>query len=109
MAMALRRPFTMRWTPYHDECLGILTNSPDALPSDKWFCHLIRLQHIAEDVATEFSMDDPISKLSITESRVQYQIKTFERHLAEWYQNAMLDMTDIGKHTQGRQKGRLTR
>lgn len=91
-AMALRRPLLVRWSAYMDESLEILANAPDALPSDKWLAHAVRSQHIAEEVGYQFSMDDPPSDVSITEPKVQYQIKKFEKQLEEWRRNSTKDM-----------------
>ena len=91
-AMALRRPLLVRWSPYMDESLEVLAKAPDALPSDKWLAHVVRSQHIAEEVGYQFSMDDPPSDVSITQSKVQYQMKTFEKQLDEWRQNSTEDM-----------------
>ena len=83
-AMSLRRPLLIRWTGYMDDSLELLENSQDALASDKWLTCLVRSQHIAEDVGFQFSMDDPTVEISITEPKTQYQLKAFERQLAEW-------------------------
>ncbi len=91
-AMALRRPLLVRWSAYMDESLEVLANAPDALPSDKWLAHAVRCQHIAEEVGYQFSMDDPPSDVSITEPKVQYQIKMFEKQLEEWRRNSTKDM-----------------
>ena len=90
--MSLRRPLLIRWGPYSDECMEVLANAPDALPSDKWLCHLVRAQHIAEDVGFQFSMDDPASQLSLTDPKTQYQLKAFERQLKEWRESSTSDM-----------------
>ena len=82
--MSLRRPLLVRWSAYNDECLDILATAADALPSDKWLCHLVRAQHIAEDVGFQFSMDDPVSTIFLTEQKTQYDLKAFESRLAEW-------------------------
>lgn len=91
-AMSLRRPLLLRWSAYNDECLELLGSAPDALPSDKWLCHLIRIQHIAEDVGFQFSMDDPASVISLTDTKTQYHLKAFERQLGEWRQHATMDI-----------------
>ena len=100
-AMSLRRPLLIRWGPYADECLEILSTSPDALPSDKWLCHLVRAQHIAEDIGFQFSMDDPVSQLFLTDSKTQYHLKAFERQLNEWRQSTPKELRDkpIMRHT----------
>lgn len=91
-AMSLRRPLLVRWSAYMEESLEVLAKAPDALPSDKWLAHIVRSQHIAEEVGYQFSMDDPPSDVSITEPKVQYQMKTFERQLDEWRRSSTKDM-----------------
>ena len=66
------------------ECVDVLENSPDAAPSDKSLCQWVRSQHIAEEVGTQFSMDDPAATVSISDSKVQYALKGFERDLQKW-------------------------
>jgi Fungal Zn(2)-Cys(6) binuclear cluster domain len=91
-AMSLRRPLLVRWSPYMEESLEVLDKAPDALPSDKWLAHIVRAQHIAEEVGYQFSMDDPPSDVAITQPKVQYQIKTFEKQLDEWRRSSAKDM-----------------
>ena len=90
--MSLRRPLLIRWSPYAEECIEILSTSPDAAPTDRWLCLLVHGQHITEDIGFEFSMDDPASQLSLTDHKTQYHLKAFERHLAEWEGSATPDM-----------------
>ena len=99
--MSLRRPLLIRWSPYADECLDILSSSPDALPSDKWLCNLVRAQHIAEDIGAQFSMDDPASQISLTDSKTQYSLKAFERQLSDWRDSSPQELRErpLMKHT----------
>ena len=83
-SMGLRRPNLIRWTAFMDDCVEFLENSPEALSSDKVFCQWVRSQHIAEEIGTQFSMDDPTAKVSIADSKVQYALKGFERDLEKW-------------------------
>lgn len=101
--MSLRRPLLIRWSPYADECVEILTSSPDSLPSDRYLCHLVRGQHITEDIGLKFSMDDPASQVSLTDSETQFHLKTFEHQLAEWRDTAGIEMLKkpIVQHTLG--------
>lgn len=89
--MSLRRQVLVRWAPYMDESIDILESSAEALPTDKWLCHLVRAQHIAEDVGFEFSMDDPTCTVSLADSKTQYHLKAFERHLDDWRQRGKKD------------------
>lgn len=91
-AMSLRRPLLVRWSAYMEESLEVLARAPDALPSDRWLAHVVRAQHIAEEVGYQFSMDDPPSDVSITQPKVQYQLKAFEKQLDEWRRSSTKDM-----------------
>ncbi len=66
------------------DCVEYLENSPEAAPSDRSLCHWVRSQHIAEEIGTQFSMDDPTASVSITDSKVQYALKGFENDLEKW-------------------------
>jgi hypothetical protein len=102
-SMSLRRPLLIRWSPYADECVETLMSAPDSLPSDKYLCHLVRGQHITEDVGLQFSMDDPASQVSLTDSNTQFYLKAFERQLADWHDSATKEMLTkpIVQHTKG--------
>ena len=83
-SMGLRRPNLIRWTPFMADCIDVLETSPEAAPSDKALCQWVRSQHIAEEIGTQFSMDDPVASVSIADAKVQYALKGFERDLEVW-------------------------
>lgn len=83
-SMGLRRPNLIRWTSFMDNCLEFFDTSPDAAPSDKLLCEWVRIQHIAEEVGTQFAMDDPTATVNIADSTVQHALKGFERDLDKW-------------------------
>ncbi len=83
-SMGLRRPNLLRWSPFMSDCVKILETSPDAAPTDKIICQWVRSQHIAEEIGTQFSMDDPVASVSIADNRVQLSLKGFERDLEKW-------------------------
>jgi hypothetical protein len=83
-SMALRRPLLCRWHPYMDECIEILQTSPEAEASDRNLIHWAKLTRIAEEIAFQFSMDDPSSNLTLNDPKVQYALKGFEKQLDEW-------------------------
>lgn len=82
--MALRRPLLVRWGPYMDECMEIMESSPDALPSDRYLVYWAKLSHIAEDVGTQFAMDDAVCTTSLVDPQIQFAMKGFEKRLDEW-------------------------
>jgi hypothetical protein len=84
VSMALRRTLLVRWHPYMEESLEILRSSPDAVPSDHLLICWAKLCHIAEDVGFQFSMDDPGINVSLSEPKVQYALKGFEKQLDQW-------------------------
>ncbi|KAK5658847.1 hypothetical protein OQA88_1659 [Cercophora sp. LCS_1] len=87
-SMALHRPNLVRWTPFLAECVDVLESSPDAAPTDRYFCHLIWTHKLAEEVGVLLSMDDPTSAPNISDSRTQYALRGFEREL-ERYSSAI--------------------
>ncbi len=84
VAMALHRPNLIRWQSFMTECMDILESSPEAAPSDKYLCHLVWTHRLAEEVGIQFSMDDPSIFVNITEQKVQYALRGFERDLAKY-------------------------
>lgn len=55
----------------------MLSSSPDALPSDQYLAHLIKLDHIAEDTATLLRMEEPSHNRSLTNMTVSYDFITY--------------------------------
>lgn len=88
----LRLPSFIKFSSRIEECLEILSTSPHALPSDKWLCVLVRLFHIAEEVAIIFNMDDPGAELNFTEPRTQHQLKYFQRQLRLWEKSVDIEV-----------------
>ncbi|KUJ22749.1 uncharacterized protein LY89DRAFT_637013 [Mollisia scopiformis] len=86
-SMGLRRPNLIRWTSFIGDCVEVLETSPEAAPTDKILCQWVRSQHIAEEIGTRFSMDDPGASVSITDQNVQYALKGFELDLEKWSKN----------------------
>ncbi|KAK4132343.1 hypothetical protein BT67DRAFT_457454 [Trichocladium antarcticum] len=122
-AMALHRPNLIRWTSFIAESIDILESSPDAAPTDKFLCQLVWTHKLAEEVGTQFSMDDPASTPNIADARTQYALKGFEREL-ERYRTAIppelqqpslkmsfhvlsLFMHEIVTHSDGADDGKL--
>lgn len=85
-SMGLRRPNLIRWSPFMADCIEFFEALPaaESTASDKVLCQWVRSQHIAEEVGTSFSMDDPMAIVNIADSKVQYSLKGFERDLEKW-------------------------
>ncbi|KAL4994714.1 hypothetical protein BDV10DRAFT_176209 [Aspergillus recurvatus] len=84
---ALRRPSIVRWLPYTDECVEILENSPDALPTDKKMVHWARLGRIIEEISSRFFSDD-LGSLSFSDPKSLFTMKAFEKQLDQWGREA---------------------
>lgn len=80
-AMALHRPFLLRWTSFMAECMDILESSPEAAPTDKYFCHLVWTHRLAEEIGFQFCMDDPSVSVNLSDHMTQHRIRGFEREL----------------------------
>lgn len=83
-SMALHRPNLVRWSPFMTECVSILESSPDAAPTDKYFCHLVWTHRLAEEVGIQFSLEDPSSTVNVTDMRTQYALRGLERDLEKY-------------------------
>ncbi|KAG9245992.1 hypothetical protein BJ878DRAFT_499019 [Calycina marina] len=83
-AMGLRRLNLIRWSTFMADCVNVLENSPEAAHSDKTLCQWVRSQKITEEVGTQFSMDDPSANVSVTDPKMQYFMKAFEKDLDNW-------------------------
>lgn len=75
-----------------DKCLEVLRSSPEATSKDEILCHYAELAHIWEDVSTQFAMDDPSAAISISDSKVLHQIKSFDNRLEEWRVSMPVDV-----------------
>ena len=73
-----------------DESLEILSSAPDVLPSDKWLCHIVRAQHIAEEVHRRFSMDDPMATIPVADWSIQ--LRGFDAQIQKWREGITADM-----------------
>ncbi|POR36386.1 Transcriptional regulator WAR1 [Tolypocladium paradoxum] len=83
-SMSLHRPNLIRWTPFMTECLELLESSPDAAPTDKYFCHLVWTNRMGEEIGVQFSMDDPSATVNILDARTQYALRALERDLEKY-------------------------
>lgn len=83
-SMALHRPNLIRWNSFMTECVDVLESSPEAAPTDKYFCHLVWTHKLAEDVGIQFAMDDPSATINIADARTQYALRGFERDLEKY-------------------------
>ncbi|KZF22451.1 hypothetical protein L228DRAFT_248144 [Xylona heveae TC161] len=84
VAMALRRPNLIRWTWYMQECIEVLESSSEAHELDPVLCQLVKSQVIADEIGQQFSMDDPFASVGISDPKIQYALKGFERQLKDW-------------------------
>lgn len=91
-AMSLHRPNLIRWSPFMTESLEMLRTSPDAYPTDKYFCHLVWTHRMAEDIGVQLSMDDPDTAVNIMDARTQYTLRGLERDLDKYIATVPKDM-----------------
>jgi RalA-binding protein 1 len=83
-SMAMHRPNLLRWTPFMSDCVEVLMSSPDAAPTDKYFCHLVWNHRHAEEIALQFAMDDSSIGVNITELRTQHALKGLQREMDKY-------------------------
>ncbi|KAF4967386.1 hypothetical protein FZEAL_10538 [Fusarium zealandicum] len=91
-SMALHRPNLVRWNSFMAECVRILQSSPDAAPTDAYFCHLVWTHRLSEEVGIQFALDDQTTHISITELRTQWALRGLEQDLREYSASIPPDM-----------------
>lgn len=89
-SIALRRPILIPWSSYIEDSIKILSSSPSAVPSDQYLAHLVRIDHIVEDTAALYQMEDPNQSRSLTSMTIQYHMKGCEGLLRSWLDHAMM-------------------
>ncbi|KAF2755347.1 hypothetical protein EJ05DRAFT_512873 [Pseudovirgaria hyperparasitica] len=94
ITMVMRRPILLRWSKFMDESIEMLETSPDALATDRLLCYHVKLMKLAEDIATQFSMDDPTAAVTMQDSKVVYAVNGFKRHLQDLKSQRSKDATD---------------
>ncbi|OQE35172.1 hypothetical protein PENCOP_c014G04006 [Penicillium coprophilum] len=92
MSAAMRRVHLVTWQPYMDECLDILANHPDALPSDRKLKWWAKLGSIMEDSGNQLSADDSEPITTFANSKAWYNVKVFEDRLAQWREEIPRDI-----------------
>jgi hypothetical protein len=92
VSAALRRVHLVTWQPYMDECLEILENHPDALPSDRKLTWWAKLGLIMEDSGHHFSSEDSEPISTFANSKLWYNMKVFEDRLAQWREEIPRDI-----------------
>ena len=91
-SMALHRPNLIRWTPFMDESLQLLQSSPDAAPTDAYFCHIVWAHHLSEEVGVQFSLDDPTTDINMSDPRTQYILRGLEQELKQYKEKVPQDL-----------------
>ncbi|KIX07840.1 uncharacterized protein Z518_02494 [Rhinocladiella mackenziei CBS 650.93] len=86
-ATLLRQQYPM--PPVHDleSCLNVLSSDTNTDLSDQWFCSLIQLQLILEDVSNLLSNQAKLME-TFDEPSTQYKMQMFRRRLDNWKESA---------------------
>ncbi len=71
------------FTTYMNECVENLERHSSLL-SDKRLVAWIHTQRIADEYGASFAFDDPNSKISLSDPRIQLTLKAFEKRMEEW-------------------------
>lgn len=76
---SLRRENLIRWTLYLEDCTRVLEAAN--IHSDWIICRWVHLQHLADDVAVQFSIEDPSSCVGLDNASVRFALQGFESQL----------------------------
>ncbi|KAL2757385.1 hypothetical protein ACRALDRAFT_2088851, partial [Sodiomyces alcalophilus JCM 7366] len=92
VAIAMQRPLLLRWTRFAAECVDMLETSPEAAPTDRFFCALVRTHRLAEDIALQLNLDDPEQTINISDPRILFSLRKLGNDLESYFQSVPKEM-----------------
>lgn len=87
VAIALQRPMLLRWTRFTAECVDLLETSPDAAPTDRYFCALVRTHRLAEDIALQLNLEDSDHTINLNEPTILFSLRKLGNDLESYFQS----------------------
>lgn len=72
------------WTVHHEECLGMLEYSPNALRSDRLLCQFVRAERICEQIASAQAFTDMTNKADISGSEWDSKLIRLQNLIQDW-------------------------
>ena len=84
VALSLRRPSMLTFSPLIGACISFLKRSPWASRSDLQLASWAEMQHIADECASAFSLENA-SLHEMSDPRLQLTLKGFETRLEDWW------------------------
>lgn len=72
------------WTLHHEECLGMLEHSPNALKSDHLLCQFVRAERMCELVASAQAFADMTNVIDISSSEWQLRLLRLQQLVQDW-------------------------
>ncbi|GAB7366710.1 hypothetical protein MBLNU230_g0668t1 [Neophaeotheca triangularis] len=84
ITLNMRRPSSNQWSPYHEECLNILSAASNPSPHDVLLTTIIRGEKLCETIALANHLTDMQSHTDITSPTHQYILKDLTAQLQTW-------------------------
>jgi hypothetical protein len=82
--MTLKQPNLLQWNDYLQECIDILENSPDSLPSDTTLSRWATLQRIKDDIALKFEVEDAQLPVGPPTPELEQTLQSLRKRLEQW-------------------------
>lgn len=102
MSLATRRPNHFRFNDFIEQCCLELAES-NALPTDKYLIHIVRLQRLAEEASETFGYTEKAT-LPLGIEMVRHTIKGFESRLVSLHRAFPDEASDMSKCNSKRKK-----
>ncbi|EMC99364.1 hypothetical protein BAUCODRAFT_400846 [Baudoinia panamericana UAMH 10762] len=80
----LRRPNSMPWSKYHDDCLALLEYSPLNAMGDRLLCQHVRGERLCDTIAAELQFYDMTSFRDVSESSTQLAMRNLQNKITDW-------------------------
>lgn len=84
----------LRFNKWLQECVESLETSANSTKYDRSLVTWVKLLHIAEEIESALSLDDPSSTLSYSEPRVQFTVKGLHKRLDKCKDDYGLDISN---------------
>lgn len=91
--LLFRKPSTLVYTQYLDDCASSLATDPQ-YPCDEKLVYMVRQLHFAEQITHAFDQGSREKIRELSDDRINLVVKTLSRQLADWKASLPLSLAD---------------
>ena len=84
IAISVRRPNRVLWTPQHEACLIAFQYCPRRLPTDYRVAQYVRAEHMCDSIAHELGLHDEATFLGVSDPTMKQKLQACNTHILNW-------------------------